>query len=49
MYSKEDGLPNSVIQTTLVTSDGTLWTGANCGGLSRFDGKRFHTYAEKEG
>jgi ligand-binding sensor domain-containing protein len=49
MFTKSDGLPNSVIMTVLATSDGGLWTGANCGGISRFDGKRFKTYSEKEG
>jgi signal transduction histidine kinase len=29
--------------------DGSIWVGSNCGGLSRFDGKRFTTYDEKNG
>jgi ligand-binding sensor domain-containing protein len=28
----------------LAAHDGTLWVGSNCGGLSRFDGKRFKTW-----
>jgi ligand-binding sensor domain-containing protein len=34
---------------SLAAHDGTLWVGSNCGGLSRFDGKRFKTYSEKDG
>src|SRR5260370_40599287 len=49
MFTKSDGLPNNVIMTVLATPDGGLWTGANCGGISRFDGKRFKTYDEKQG
>src|SRR5260370_464764 len=49
MFTKSDGLPSDVIMTVLATSDGGLWTGANCGGISRFDGKRLKTYNEKEG
>jgi signal transduction histidine kinase len=33
----------------LAAHDGTLWVGSNCGGLSRFDDKRFKTYSEKDG
>jgi signal transduction histidine kinase len=33
----------------LATADGKLWAGNNCGGLSWFDGGRFHTYDEKDG
>ena len=35
--------------TVLATADGKLWAGNNCGGLSWFDGGRFHTYDEKDG
>src|SRR5258708_327732 len=33
----------------MTVRDGTLWTGAHCGGISRFDGRRFQTYNEKDG
>ena len=49
MFTKEDGLPNDVIQTVLATHDGTVWIGANCGGISRFDGTHFQTFNEKDG
>jgi PAS domain S-box-containing protein len=49
MYTASDGLPNNRIRTVLRSHDGTLWVGNNCGGISRFDGKRFHNYNEKDG
>jgi hypothetical protein len=49
MFSAADGLPNEVTIATLTGSDGKLWTGNNCGGLSWFDGHRFHVYSEKDG
>lgn len=41
MYTTSDGLPNNRIRTVLRSHDGTLWVGNNCGGISRFDGKRY--------
>jgi signal transduction histidine kinase len=35
--------------TVLTDHAGTIWTGSNCGGLSRLDGGHFTTYAEAEG
>jgi hypothetical protein len=50
MYTPADGLPAAnIVMAVLAAHDGTLWTGSNCGGLSRFDGKRFKTYSEKDG
>lgn len=49
MFTKEDGLPNDVVQTVLAAHDGTVWIGANCGGISRFDGTHFQTFNEKDG
>lgn len=49
MFTKEDGLPNDVVQTVLAAHDGTIWVGANCGGISRFDGTHFQTFNEKDG
>ncbi len=49
MFTKEDGLPNDVIQTVLAAHDGTVWIGNNCGGISRFDGTHFQTFNEKDG
>jgi ligand-binding sensor domain-containing protein len=43
MFSQKDGLPNALVMTVLTAHDGTLWVGNNCGGISWFDGKRFHT------
>jgi ligand-binding sensor domain-containing protein len=49
MFTAEDGLPNNVLMTVIAAHDGSVWTGANCGGLSRFDGTRFQTYNEQSG
>jgi signal transduction histidine kinase/ligand-binding sensor domain-containing protein len=49
MFTKEDGLPNDVVQTVLAAHDGTVWVGTNCGGISRFDGTHFQTFNEKDG
>ncbi|HYL99854.1 MAG TPA: two-component regulator propeller domain-containing protein [Blastocatellia bacterium] len=49
MFTKEDGLPNDVVQTVLAGHDGTVWVGSNCGGISRFDGTHFQTLNEKDG
>jgi len=49
MYGTGDGLPGDVVMTVLADHNGTLWAGNNCGGLSRFDGRRFRTYNEKNG
>jgi ligand-binding sensor domain-containing protein/signal transduction histidine kinase len=49
MFTAADGLPSGVPTAVLVARDGKLWVGSNCGGLSGFDGQRFHTYAEKDG
>jgi signal transduction histidine kinase/ligand-binding sensor domain-containing protein len=43
MFGEKDGLPNPLVMTVLTAHDGTLWAGNNCGGISWFDGKRFHT------
>jgi signal transduction histidine kinase/ligand-binding sensor domain-containing protein len=42
MFGEKDGLPNPIVMTVLTAHDGTLWVGNNCGGISWFDGKRFH-------
>lgn len=49
MFTKEDGLPDGVVQTVLAAHDGSVWIGANCGGVSRFDGTHFQTLNEKDG
>jgi ligand-binding sensor domain-containing protein len=49
MFTAADGLPSGVPMALLAASDGKLWVGSNCGGVSRFDGQRFHTYSEKDG
>jgi ligand-binding sensor domain-containing protein/signal transduction histidine kinase len=48
MYTKADGLQSDIAMAVLPTHDGRLWVGCNCG-LAEFDGKRFRTYAEKDG
>jgi signal transduction histidine kinase/streptogramin lyase len=49
MFTAADGLPSGVPMAVLAASDGKLWAGSNCGGVSWFDGQRFQTYAEKDG
>ena len=49
MFTSADGLPSGVPTAVLAASDGKLWVGSNCGGVSWFDGQRFHTYSEKDG
>jgi ligand-binding sensor domain-containing protein len=41
MFTTADGLGNDVIMAVLAARSGKLWAGANCGGLSWFDGSRF--------
>jgi streptogramin lyase len=43
-----DGLPTSTVHDIVQTPDGYLWV-ATTGGLSRFDGVRFHTYGTADG
>lgn len=54
-YTEEDGLSSNVVTSIALSPDGSLWAGsANCcilclpprGGLSRFDGERWTSYAE---
>ncbi len=42
-YTQDDGLPNPVCTAMAEDSDGFLWVGTE-GGLTRWDGYRFHTY-----
>jgi signal transduction histidine kinase len=42
IFNEKDGLPNPLVTTVLTAHDGTLWAGNNCGGISWFDGTRFH-------
>ena len=37
------------VLTVIATHDGSIWMGANCGGITRFDGTNFQTYNEKHG
>src|SRR5580658_10380510 len=49
MLTTADGLPNNIPMTALARHDGSIWVGNNCGMLSWFDGRRFHTYDERNG
>ena len=49
MFTAADGLPPGKPMAVLAASDGNLWIANYCGGLSRFDGRRFQTYVDKEG
>src|SRR5207245_1564200 len=48
MFTAADGLPPGKPMAVLAASDGKLWVANYCGGLSRFDGRRFQTYVDKE-
>lgn len=48
MFTKADGLLSDIPMAVLSSHDGKLWIGCNCG-LSVYDGKRFTSYAEKDG
>jgi signal transduction histidine kinase/ligand-binding sensor domain-containing protein len=48
MFTKADGLLSNIPMAVLQSHDGRLWVGCNCG-LSVYDGKKFTSYAEKEG
>lgn len=49
LYGAADGLRSSVITAILQRRDGAIWVGTDGGGLSRFDGTRFHPYTTKNG
>ena len=49
VFSAADGLPDRPVSNVLTTHDGRLWTGSNCGGVSWYDGARFHILNEKNG
>ena len=48
MFTMADGLLSDVPMTVLLSHDGRLWVGSNCG-LSVYDGKHFTSYAEHDG
>jgi diguanylate cyclase (GGDEF)-like protein len=43
LYTQDDGLPNPICTAMAEDSDGFLWIGTE-GGLTRWDGYRFHSY-----
>ena len=50
MFAGADGLPNTPIMTVIWRrATARYGRGANCGGISRFDGTRFQTFDEKHG
>ena len=48
MFTRADGLISNIPMAVLSSHEGKLWVGCNCG-LSVYDGKRFTSYAEKDG
>lgn len=48
MFTMADGLISNIPMAVLSTHSGKLWIGCNCG-LSAYDGKRFTSYAERDG
>ncbi|MBA3970701.1 MAG: hypothetical protein H0X46_00885, partial [Bacteroidetes bacterium] len=48
-YSIEDGLPQSQILDVFQDHSGIIWLATNGGGVSRFDGVKFHNLGTKEG
>lgn len=47
--SRKDGLAGDRVRAIHRDDNGDLWFGTWGGGVSRFDGKRFHTYTVREG
>jgi ligand-binding sensor domain-containing protein/serine phosphatase RsbU (regulator of sigma subunit) len=45
----DQGLSSSFIRSTFTDNDGNLWFGSNGGGVSRYDGKAFLHFTEKNG
>ena len=45
VWDTDRGLPNSTVMSIAQTPDGYLWVGTMLGGLARFDGVRFTTFA----
>jgi ligand-binding sensor domain-containing protein/signal transduction histidine kinase len=45
-WQSQDGLPEETVQAFAQTPDGYLWVGTS-GGLLRFDGARFHLFADQ--
>jgi len=43
-YDKRSGLRSNVITTIKIDSQGNKWVGTHGGGLTKFDGKTWHTY-----
>jgi ligand-binding sensor domain-containing protein len=41
MFTTADGLPGNAIANVIEAQDGTIWAAANCGGIARWDGRRF--------
>ncbi len=48
-YTVGDGLPQSQVYAICQDSRGYLWLGTQGGGLARYDGRSFNTFAEKDG
>ena len=48
VWQVEDGLPENTVTSIVQTPDGYLWVGT-LGGLARFDGVRFTTFAQVPG
>ncbi|MBI3802384.1 MAG: regulator [Nitrospirae bacterium] len=47
-YTKQDGLAGNMVHALKIDSKGILWIGTE-GGVSRFDGRTFINFTEKEG
>jgi len=47
-FNRDQGLPHPVVMAFAQDSKGFIWVGTQ-GGLSRFDGYRFHTYLHRDG
>ena len=47
-FNRDQGLPHPVVMAFAQDAKGFIWVGTQ-GGLSRFDGYRFHTYLHRDG
>ena len=48
-YNVQDGLAHSQVSSILQDSHGYMWFATYGGGLSRFDGRTFVNFTEKDG
>lgn len=48
-FTRSDGLPDAIPNVVAAAPDGHIWVGYRLGGLARYDGESWRTYARAEG